>query len=193
VVCKTCSCCNGIAKAGSKSEYAYEEALERSKTLRNFIETIPTNVTTATNTCEHDSTMGGEDANTDMVVGTIVVFVAPPISQTKGRGCSKWKVHNEGPVVTHCTSTYKRKVTSSGQCVISSWKCGICDLKGHYSTTYPLNPARSRAAEKRGSASGGVRKRGQPITRRSVSIVSEECVEDHNLYDTMETDYDDTD
>jgi hypothetical protein len=47
-----------------------------------------------------------------------------------------------------------------------------------------LNAVRNRAAEKRGSASGGV---------RSVSIESEECMEDQNLYDTMETDYDDTD
>jgi hypothetical protein len=56
-----------------------------------------------------------------------------------------------------------------------------------------LNPGRSHAAEKRGSESGGVRKRGRPITRRSVSIESEECMEDHNLYDTMDTNYDDTD
>jgi hypothetical protein len=110
----------GITRVGSKSEYAYEEALERSKTLRNLIETIPANVTTATNTCEPDSTVGSKDGNTDMTVGTTVVFVAPPISQTKGHGCSKWKVHNEGPVVTHSTSTYKRKVTASGQCVIGS-------------------------------------------------------------------------
>jgi hypothetical protein len=56
-----------------------------------------------------------------------------------------------------------------------------------------LNPDRSRAAEKRDSASGGVRKRERPITRRSVSIESEECMEEQNLYDTMDTDYDDTD
>jgi hypothetical protein len=71
-------------------------------------------MTTATDTCEPDSTVGGEDANTNMTVGTTVVFVAPPISQTKGRGCSKRKVHNERPVVTHNTSTYKRKVIASG-------------------------------------------------------------------------------
>jgi hypothetical protein len=51
-------------------------------------------------------------------------------------------------------------VIESGQCVIGSQKCGICDLKGHYSTTCPLNLARSCAAEKRGSTSGGMRKRG---------------------------------
>jgi hypothetical protein len=110
----------GIARAGSKSEYAYEEALERSTTLRNLIETIPANMTKATDTCEPDSTVGGEDANTDMTVGTTVVFVAPPISQMKGHGCSKRKVHNERSVVTHSTSTYKRKVIASGQCVIGS-------------------------------------------------------------------------
>jgi hypothetical protein len=84
-------------------------------------------------------------------------------------------------------------VTASGQCVIASQKCGICDLKGHYATTCPLNPARSHAAKKRGSASGGVRKRGRPKTWRNVSIEADECIEDQNLYDKVETDYDDTD
>jgi hypothetical protein len=182
-----------IARAASKSDYAYEEALERSKTLRNLIETILANVTTAADTCKPDSSVGGEDGNTDMTVGHTVAFVVPPISQTKGRGCSKQKVHNEGTTVTHNTSTYKRKVTASGQCVIGSQKCCICDLKCHYSTTCLLNSARSCAAEKRGMASGGVRKRRRPRTRRSVSIESEECMEDQNIYDNMETDYDDTD
>jgi hypothetical protein len=88
----------GIARAGSRSEYAYEEALERC--LRNLIETIPANVIVATDTCEPDSSVGREDGNTDMTIGNTVVFVAPPISGTKGRGCSKQKVHNEGPAVT---------------------------------------------------------------------------------------------
>jgi hypothetical protein len=145
----------GIARAGSKSKYAYEEALKRSKTLRNLIETIPANVATTTN-----SSVGQEEANTDMTVVNTIIFVAPPISQTKGRGSSKWKVHNEGSALTQCTSTYKHKVTESGQCVIGSKKCGICDLKGHYSTACLLNLARSHAAEKRGSTSGGMRKRG---------------------------------
>jgi hypothetical protein len=136
--------------------------------------------------------VGGEEANTDMTVDNTIVFVAPPISQTKGRGSSKWKVHNEGPTLTQCTSTYKRKVTS-GQCVIGSRKCGICDLKGHYSTTCPLNLARSRAVEKRGSTSGRVRKRGWPRTRRSVSEEDDECMDEQNLYDTVDADYDDTD
>jgi hypothetical protein len=145
----------GIARAGSRSEYAYEKALERSKSLRNLIEIIPANVTVATDTCEPDSSVGQEDVNMDMTVGNTVVFVAPPISGTKGHGCSKRKVHNEGPAITQYTSTYKCKVTTSVQCVIGSRKCGICDLKGHYATTCPLNLARSRAAEKRGSASVG--------------------------------------
>jgi hypothetical protein len=65
----------GIARAGSKSEYVYEEALKRSKALRNLIETIPANVATAT-----DSSVGQEEANTDMTVGNTIIFVAPPIS-----------------------------------------------------------------------------------------------------------------
>jgi hypothetical protein len=183
----------GIARAGSKSEYEYEEALERSKTLRNLIETIPANVTTTTDNCEPDSSVGGEEANTDMTIGNTIVFVAPPISQTKGCGSSKRKVHNEGAALTQCTSTYKCKVIGSGQCVIGSQKCGICDLKDHYSTTCLLNPARTHAAETRGSTSGGVRKRGRPRTRRSVSEEADECIDEQNLYDTVDADYDDTD
>jgi hypothetical protein len=38
-----------------------------------------------------------------------------------------------------------------------------------------------------------VRKRGRPKTRRSVSIEADEFIEDQNLYDNVETDYDDTD
>jgi hypothetical protein len=64
----------GIARAGSRSEYAYEKALERSKSLRNLIETIPANVTVATDTCEPDSSVGREDVNMDMTVGNTVVF-----------------------------------------------------------------------------------------------------------------------
>jgi hypothetical protein len=48
----------GIARAASKSDYAYEEALERSKTLRNLIETILANVTTAADTYKPDSSVG---------------------------------------------------------------------------------------------------------------------------------------
>jgi tellurite resistance-related uncharacterized protein len=37
-----------------------------------------------------------------------------------------------------------------------------------------------------------VRKKGRPKTRRIVSIEADECIEDQNLYDNVETDYDDT-
>jgi hypothetical protein len=69
----------GIARVGSKLEYAYEEALERSETLRNLIETIPANVTIAIDNCKPDSSVGQEEANMDMTVGNTIVFVAPPI------------------------------------------------------------------------------------------------------------------
>jgi hypothetical protein len=77
-------------------------------------------VTTATGNCEPDSSVAGEEANTDVTDGNTIVFVAPPISQTKGRGSSKCKVHNEGAPLTQCTSTYKHKVRASGQCLIGS-------------------------------------------------------------------------
>jgi hypothetical protein len=56
-----------------------------------------------------------------------------------------------------------------------------------------LNPARAHAAETRGSTSGGVRKRGRPRTWRSVSEEADKCIDEQNLYDTVDADYDDTD
>lgn len=54
--------------------------------------------------------------------------------------------------------TYKGKRISNGPEVIGSQTCGDCGLKGHYSTTCPLNPNRSCAVKKRGMPSGGVTK-----------------------------------
>jgi hypothetical protein len=42
----------GIARAGTKSDYASEEAYERATTLRALIETIPTNMTRAAPQCD---------------------------------------------------------------------------------------------------------------------------------------------
>jgi hypothetical protein len=42
----------GIARVGTKSDYASEEAYERATTLRALIETIPTNMTRAAPQCD---------------------------------------------------------------------------------------------------------------------------------------------
>jgi hypothetical protein len=68
----------GIARAGSKSEYAYEEALQRAKELRVLIETIPPNITTTT-TITNEVVAEEADGNVGMIS-----LLEPPMSQTKG-------------------------------------------------------------------------------------------------------------
>jgi hypothetical protein len=68
----------GIARAGSKSEYAYEEALQRAKELRVLIETIPPNITT-TMTITNEVVAEEADGNVGMIS-----LLEPPMSQTKG-------------------------------------------------------------------------------------------------------------
>ena len=60
--------------------------------------------------------------------------------------------------------------------------CHTCNVTGHYNTTCPLNPNKSRAAENRkkraAKAQGGTpRKRGRPKTQRKKS---EEQEGDHS-------------
>jgi hypothetical protein len=68
----------GIARAGSKSKYAYEEALQRAKELRVLIETIPPNITTTT-TITNEVVAEEADGNVGMIS-----LLEPPMSQTKG-------------------------------------------------------------------------------------------------------------
>jgi hypothetical protein len=79
----------------------------------------------------------------------IVAIVAPPVTQTKGRGPGRSNPQSEVTGGTKHTSTYKYKRTIDGHEVIGSRNCGVCGLKGHYLTTCPRNPNRSRAMEKR--------------------------------------------
>jgi hypothetical protein len=75
-------------------------------------------------------TMGDGDGD---VCVEAPALVAPPVSQTKGRGANRW---------TKC------KQTEDGHVIISGCLCGHCGLKGHYLTTCPSNLNRSRAAER---------------------------------------------
>jgi hypothetical protein len=69
----------GIARAGTKSDCACEEAYERSTALTALIETIPVNVTRSIPTCTE-----GTDVNVEG--DYMVAIVAPPVSLTKGCG-----------------------------------------------------------------------------------------------------------
>jgi hypothetical protein len=149
----------GIARAGTKSNYACEEAYEKAVDLRALIESILMNMTRSV---PRDN--GGPDVNVD---GNLTVAIgAPPLSQTKGRGHGRSNIVSDVGDSTISTSMYKRKRTVEGQEVIGSRSCGVCGLKGYYLTTCLRNPNRSCAMEKKGTSQGGVRKRGRPRTRR---------------------------
>jgi hypothetical protein len=90
------------------------------------------------------------------------------------------------------TSTYKCKRIVDGHAVIGSHNCGVCGLKGHYLTTCPMNPNRSRAVEKKGISQGGVRKRGRPRSRRDNPEMSRDSMDEHDL-DDVEEEYDESD
>jgi hypothetical protein len=69
----------GIARAGTKSDYACDEAYEKSAALRDLIDSIPANVTRSVPTDN-----AGSDVN---LHSTLTITIAPPpLSQTKGRG-----------------------------------------------------------------------------------------------------------
>jgi hypothetical protein len=79
----------GIARAGSRSDYAYNETVKRATKLRCLIETIPANVTTESDVV---------DENND-ATGSREMAVASPLSQTKGRGTRS----QQDCDVTECT------------------------------------------------------------------------------------------
>jgi hypothetical protein len=62
-----------IARVGNKSDYAYEETLQRAKALRDLIETIPVNVTTKTEVDNEETEVALGDGNT-------LALLAPPVS-----------------------------------------------------------------------------------------------------------------
>jgi hypothetical protein len=175
----------GIARAGTKSDYACEEAYEKSTALRSLIESIPANMTRSVSTDNE-----GPDVN---VEGNLMVTIAaPPLSQTKGCGCGKSNLESEVIGSAICTSTYKCKCTIDGQGVIGSRSCGVCGLKGHYLTTCPRNPNRSHAMEKKGTSRGGARKRGQPRTIRGSPKMSHDSMDEQDLLDDVEEEYDES-
>jgi hypothetical protein len=150
----------GIARTGSKSDYAYEEALNRATELRALIETIPVNVTRAA--------AQAAEITTDVADACeeLLALLAPPISQRKGHGPGTRKYSNTGVVPAQITGTYKPRPDRDGQEIIGERTCGTCKLKGHYSTTCPLNPNRSCVVENKVPSRGGARKRGRPGTKR---------------------------
>jgi hypothetical protein len=97
----------GIARAGTKSDYACEEAYEKSTTVRALIESISVNVTRSVPT-------GNEGADVNVEGNLTVAIAAPPVSQTKGCGPGRSNHQSEVTGGPKHTSTYKRKCTFDG-------------------------------------------------------------------------------
>jgi hypothetical protein len=119
-------------------------SFKESTALRDLIDSIPVNVTRSVPTDN-----GGPNVNLDSTL--TVAIAAPPLSQTKGRGRGRRNSESDVGGSTIRTSTNKRKLIVDGQEVIGSRSYEVCGLKGHYLTTYPKNPIRSRAVEKKGT------------------------------------------
>jgi hypothetical protein len=99
-----------------------------------------------------------------MLLNDGLLLIEPPMSRTKGRAPGKKrKNENEPPCEGNLFSTYDRENYGNKE-------CSGCGVRGsHYITTCPINPSRSRAAEKRLSSEksakphdGPPRKRGRP-------------------------------
>jgi hypothetical protein len=169
----------GIARVGTKSDYACEEAYEKSTALMALIESIPANVTRSVPT-------DNEEANVNVEGNLTVAIARPSLSQTKGRGRGRINLESELTGSALCTSMYKRKRTVDEQEVTGSHRCGVCGLKSHYLTTCPRNPNGSHTVEKKGTSRGGVRKRGRPRTRRGSLEMSRDSMDEHDLLDDVD-------
>jgi hypothetical protein len=132
----------------------------------------------------------GVDVNVEGNLTTAIA--ASPLSQTKGCGRGKSNLESEVTCSVIRTSTYKCKCTADGQEVIGSHSCGVCGLKGHYLTTCPCNPNRSCTVEKKGTSRDGARKRGRPRTRRCSPEMSRDSMDEHDLLDDVDEEYDES-
>jgi hypothetical protein len=136
---------------------------------------------------------GNEGADVN-VEGDLTVDIATlPVSQTKERGRGRSNLQSEVTGGAIRTSTYKCKRTIDGEEVIGSRNCGICGLNGHYLTTCPRNPNRSRVVEKKGTSRGGARKRGRPRTRRGSPEMSHDSMDEQDLLDDVDEEYNESD
>jgi hypothetical protein len=97
----------GIARVGTKSDYACEEAYEKSTALRALIERIPVNVT-------RSIPLGNEGTDVNVDGNFMVATAALPMSQRKGCHPGRSNLQSELIGGAKCTSTYKRKCTVDG-------------------------------------------------------------------------------
>jgi hypothetical protein len=108
--------------------------------------------------CSTDAAEGNVPETSD----NQIALLEPQMSQTKGRGSRRYSNRNASGAGWPSTSTYKCKRTE----IIGDRSCGTCGVKGHYTTTCPLDPKRSHAVERKSMNKGTRGKRGRPRMRR---------------------------
>jgi len=91
-------------------------------------------------TNENQAEINLDPTSTNFLAG--ISLVEPPVSCTKGRKSGKESQCAEK--IKGTNNPYSTYMRSYGKKV-----CHTCNVTGHYSTTCPLNPNRSRAAENR--------------------------------------------
>jgi hypothetical protein len=109
---------------------------------------------------------GAVEGNVQETCENQISLLEPPMSQTMRRGTRRYCNRNASGVEWPSTSTYKRKQMEGGTKIIGDRSRGTCGVKGHYTTTCPLNTKRNRAVERKGVNKGTRQKRGRPRTRR---------------------------
>jgi hypothetical protein len=109
------------------------------------------------------SAAGGDVEET---CGSQIALLEPPMSQTKGRGTRRYGNRSASGAERSSTCTYKRTRIEGGMEIIGERSCGTCGVKGHYTTTCPRNPNKSRVVERKGVNRGTRGKRGSPGTKR---------------------------
>jgi hypothetical protein len=109
---------------------------------------------------------GAAEGNVQETCENQIALLEPPMSQTKGHETSRYSNHNASGAKRPSISTYKHKRMECGTEIIGDRSCDTCGVKGHYTTTCPLNPKRSHVVERKGMSRGTRGKRGRPRMRR---------------------------
>ncbi|CAN6352006.1 unnamed protein product [Urochloa humidicola] len=180
-----------LGRAGSRSDFAYEETIRLLAKITPGIEMFEreiddesaepiasaTGVVATTNASDHTSSVSPQASDPlSTVIHEGMMLVEPTVSRTKGRNSSKQKKDIPPQVKGNPHSTYTQKNHGKKEC-----RC--CGVRGsHYSTTCPLNPERSTAVEERANKKitktqdGAPRKRGRPKIVRDLHDGNDENI-----------------
>ena len=184
-----------LGRAGSRSDRAYDETVRLLDTITPGVEMFPrsaddqtpenaTSPGSAAVAVNASSDGSSEESYPSTLTSSVVLLIEPPISRTKGRNPGQQKkdeVQPDGnPLSTYTTENYGNR------------ECSTCHVRGtHYSTTCPLNPNRSKAAEARSNKRGAKTQAGQPRKRGRPKIVRDLHEEQSDDDNAVSTDYDD--